>query len=54
MAQYTVGHEARIMRINSLIEKFPRLYLAGNAISGVGLSDCIRTAQAAAKKAIET
>jgi oxygen-dependent protoporphyrinogen oxidase len=54
MAQYTVGHAARIMRINSLIEKYPRLYLAGNAFSGVGLSDCIRTAQVAAKKAIET
>jgi protoporphyrinogen/coproporphyrinogen III oxidase len=53
MAQYNVGHEDRVMRITSLIEKYPRLYLAGNAYSGIGLSDCIRTGRAAAQQALD-
>jgi protoporphyrinogen/coproporphyrinogen III oxidase len=53
MAQYTVGHEDHIMRIASLMQKYPRLYLAGNAYSGIGLSDCIRTGRAAAEQAID-
>ena len=53
MAQYNVGHEDRIMRIASLIEKYPRLYLAGNAYSGIGISDCIRTGRAAAERALD-
>lgn len=53
MAQYNVGHARRITRIMNLIEKYPRLYLAGNAYSGIGLSDCIRTGREAAKSAME-
>ena len=53
MAQYTVGHEERITRITNLIQKYPRLYLAGNAYSGIGLSDCIRTGKQAAERAME-
>ncbi|MCL5671304.1 MAG: protoporphyrinogen oxidase [Acidobacteria bacterium] len=53
MAQYNVGHEHRVMRITSLIEKFPRLYLAGNAYGGIGLSDCIRSGKIAAKRAMD-
>jgi protoporphyrinogen/coproporphyrinogen III oxidase len=53
MAQYNVGHEDRIVRIMNLIEKYPRLYLAGNAYSGIGLSDCIRTGREAATRAME-
>ena len=52
MAQYTVGHQDRIGRINNLIQKYPRLYLAGNAYSGIGLSDCIRTGKQAAEDAL--
>ena len=53
MAQYTVGHSDRIARIASLIQRYPRLYLAGNAYTGIGLSDCIRTGRQAAKDAME-
>jgi protoporphyrinogen/coproporphyrinogen III oxidase len=53
MAQYTVGHEERLMRIVSLIQKYPHLYLAGNAYSGIGLSDCIRTGREAAQRAMD-
>jgi oxygen-dependent protoporphyrinogen oxidase len=53
MAQYNVGHEDRIMRIASLIQKYPRLYLAGNAFSGIGISDCIRTGREAAQQSMD-
>jgi protoporphyrinogen/coproporphyrinogen III oxidase len=53
MAQYNVGHEDRIMRIAGLIQKYPRLYLAGNAYCGVGLSDCIRSGKGAAERALD-
>ena len=53
MAQYNVGHEDRLTRIASVIEKYPRLYLAGNAYSGIGISDCIRSGRAAARQALE-
>jgi oxygen-dependent protoporphyrinogen oxidase len=53
MAQYNVGHRDRITRITNLIEKYPRLYLAGNAYSGIGISDCIRTGRAAATQALD-
>lgn len=53
MAQYNVGHKDRIMRITSLIQKYPHLHLAGNAYSGIGLSDCIRTGKEAAQQAMD-
>ena len=53
MAQYTVGHKDHINRIASLMQKYPRLYLAGNAYSGIGISDCIRTGRSAAQQAID-
>lgn len=53
MAQYNVGHEERLTRIANLIQKYPRLYLAGNAYSGIGISDCIRTGREAAQHAME-
>jgi protoporphyrinogen/coproporphyrinogen III oxidase len=53
MAQYNVGHEDRILRIAGLIEKYPRLFLAGNAYGGIGISDCIRSGKSAAQKALD-
>ena len=53
MAQYNVGHKDRIMRIAGLIQKYPHLHLAGNAYSGIGLSDCIRTGKDAAKQVMD-
>ncbi|HET7841371.1 MAG TPA: protoporphyrinogen oxidase, partial [Terriglobia bacterium] len=51
MAQYTVGHEARVRAVESELEKLPGIYVAGNAYSGIGISDCIRTGRAAAQRA---
>ena len=48
MAQYTVGHSARVDRIRSLLSQSPGLALAGNAYSGIGVPDCVRTGTEAA------
>jgi oxygen-dependent protoporphyrinogen oxidase len=53
MAQYPVGHAERIRRIQSQLEDLPGIYLAGNAYSGIGISDCIRTGRAAAQRALQ-
>jgi oxygen-dependent protoporphyrinogen oxidase len=52
MAQYTVGHGARLAGIESRAATIPGLYLAGNAYTGIGIPDCIRTGRAAAKKIV--
>jgi protoporphyrinogen/coproporphyrinogen III oxidase len=52
MAQYTVGHEQRIARIEELVRAIPGLYLAGNAYHGIGIPDCVRMGQEAATKII--
>jgi oxygen-dependent protoporphyrinogen oxidase len=54
MAQYPVGHAERLRKIQSRLEDLPGIYLAGNAYSGIGISDCIRTGRAAAQRAIAT
>jgi oxygen-dependent protoporphyrinogen oxidase len=53
MAQYPVGHAERVRRIQSQLEELPGIYLAGNAYSGIGISDCIRTGKAAAQRALQ-
>ncbi len=48
MAQYDVGHLERLAAIERLRQQFPGLALAGNAYSGIGVPDCIRTGRDAA------
>ena len=50
MAQYTVGHSARVTRIKSLVTGMSGFALAGNAYSGIGVPDCVRTGQEAVDK----
>lgn len=52
MAQYTVGHSARIARIKSLVARMPGFALAGNAYSGIGVPDCVRTGKEAVEKVL--
>lgn len=39
--QYELGHEEKLMRIEKKLQKFPRLYLTGNAYKGVSVNDCV-------------
>jgi oxygen-dependent protoporphyrinogen oxidase len=48
MAQYTVGHAARIAEVRALLQQIPGLQVAGNAYEGIGIPDCVRTGRAAA------
>lgn len=48
MAQYTVGHEDRAAEIEALTAALPGIEIAGNALRGIGIPDCIRTARQAA------
>ncbi len=50
MAQYTVGHAARIAEIETRAAAIRNLHLAGNAYSGIGIPDCIRMGRAAAER----
>jgi protoporphyrinogen/coproporphyrinogen III oxidase len=50
MAQYTVGHEARVKQIETLLDRTPGLHIAGNAYHGIGIPDCVRMGKAAADK----
>jgi oxygen-dependent protoporphyrinogen oxidase len=50
MAQYAVGHLERLDRIERLRQQLPGLTLAGNAYRGIGVPDCIRSGQDAARQ----
>jgi len=54
MAQYSVGHQERIARVNSHVAALPGLRLVGNAYDGIGIPDCIRLGRKAAKELAAT
>ena len=53
MAQYAVGHQERIERINERVAALPGLRLVGNAYDGIGVPDCIRLGRKAANELIQ-
>ena len=53
MAQYAVGHQERMERINERVAALPGLRLAGNAYEGIGVPDCIRMGRKAAAELIQ-
>jgi oxygen-dependent protoporphyrinogen oxidase len=54
MPQYHVGHLERIKRIRERLAALPGLALAGNAYSGLGIPDCIRSGEQAAACLVDT
>jgi oxygen-dependent protoporphyrinogen oxidase len=52
MAQYAVGHIARVKEIGDRVSNLAGLHLAGNAYEGIGIPDCVRMGRAAAKRII--
>jgi oxygen-dependent protoporphyrinogen oxidase len=54
MAQYGVGHLERLDRIERLRRQLPSLALAGNGYRGIGIPDCIRSAQDAVKQVLDS
>jgi oxygen-dependent protoporphyrinogen oxidase len=53
MPQYTLGHLDRVAAIRRRAVAHPGLVLAGNAFSGVGVPDCIRSGLEAADAALD-
>jgi oxygen-dependent protoporphyrinogen oxidase len=54
MAQYELGHLARIARIEKRLKDIPGLEVAGNAYHGIGVPDCIREGMNAANRVVQT
>jgi len=54
MAQYAVGHLERIADMERRVEAIPGLALAGNAYRGIGIPDCIHSAEQAAERLLGT
>jgi protoporphyrinogen/coproporphyrinogen III oxidase len=50
MPQYVVGHRRRMAAIQERLRSLTGIHLAGNAYSGIGISDAIRTGEAAARE----
>jgi oxygen-dependent protoporphyrinogen oxidase len=53
MPQYEVGHLDLVSRIRRKLERLPGLLLAGNAFEGVGIPDCVRSGENAARMIID-
>jgi protoporphyrinogen/coproporphyrinogen III oxidase len=53
MPQYLVGHTKRVERIERRAASLPCLTLAGNAYSGLGIPDCVRSGETAAAQLLE-
>jgi len=50
MPQYHVGHKKLVARIEDRVAALPNFALCGNAYHGVGIPDCIHTAEQAAER----
>src|SRR5262249_10950544 len=48
MPQYHVGHRARVDAIEQCVRRHPGLELVGGAYRGVGIADCVHSAEQAA------
>jgi protoporphyrinogen/coproporphyrinogen III oxidase len=46
--QYTLGHIERVARVESALATHPRLALAGAALYGIGLNECVESGRRAA------
>jgi oxygen-dependent protoporphyrinogen oxidase len=52
MPQYTVGHSERLRAIAARASARTGLHLAGNAYTGIGVPDCVRSARQAAEACV--
>ena len=53
MPQYQVGHLSHVASIRSQLDTLPGLYLAGNAYNGIGVPDCVKSAEFAAHSIVK-
>jgi protoporphyrinogen/coproporphyrinogen III oxidase len=53
MPQYNLGHPEILKRIDTALEKYPGLALAGNGYRGIGIPDCIHSGELAVEKILK-
>jgi oxygen-dependent protoporphyrinogen oxidase len=53
MPQYTLGHLDRVAEIEQQAANFPGLFFAGGSYRGVGIGDCIRSGEEAARLTLQ-
>jgi oxygen-dependent protoporphyrinogen oxidase len=53
LPQYTLGHLERVAALEELVSLHPRLHLAGAAYHGLGIPDCVTSAEQAAQECAE-
>lgn len=51
--QYTIGHVARLQRIDALLQAYPGLFLAGNSYRGVSINSCVAESGLIADRVLE-
>jgi oxygen-dependent protoporphyrinogen oxidase len=52
LAQYSVGHRARIATLRQALTQLPYVSVIGNAFDGIGIPDCIRLARNTARSVL--
>ena len=52
MPQYYVGHESLVERISQRVAALENLAMAGNALHGIGIPNCIHTGEQAAERLV--
>ena len=50
--QYIVGHGKVLEKLDGVVEKFPGLFITGNAYLGIGVNDCTKNAPITAEKVV--
>lgn len=50
MPQYNLGHPEKLVKIETALEKYPSLALAGNGYRGIGIPDCIHSGELAVER----
>lgn len=53
MPQYNLGHPEILKRIDTALEKYPGLALAGNGYRGIGIPDCIHSGELAVQQVMQ-
>jgi oxygen-dependent protoporphyrinogen oxidase len=53
MPQYNLGHPEKLKQIDSVLEKYPNLALAGNGYRGIGIPDCIHSGELAFERVVK-
>lgn len=53
MPQYNLGHPEKLKQIDTALQKYSGLALAGNGYRGIGIPDCIRSGELAVNKVME-